>query len=146
MRKITFLTLVMILGMSSVSFGKSYLCISEIEKFITFSERKKKWIELKTPSSLEHNKFILKTYKNDKGIESFTEFGSKHDYCSGKGKLTSESFVKLKKGISHIYFCDVSFLIGRTNLVFVSDRLRFKLGNMTKGVMDRLQYGKCSEI
>ena len=30
MKKIIFLTMVMILGMSSVSFGKSYLCTSEI--------------------------------------------------------------------------------------------------------------------
>ena len=32
MRKIIFLTLVMILGMSSVSFGKSYLCITDEER------------------------------------------------------------------------------------------------------------------
>ena len=34
MRKITFITLMMILGMSSVSFGKSYLCITERGLFI----------------------------------------------------------------------------------------------------------------
>ena len=34
MRKITFITLVMILGMSSVSFGKSYLCIDDTSSYI----------------------------------------------------------------------------------------------------------------
>ena len=146
MRKIIFITLMMILGMSSVSFGKSYLCISDLQKMITFSERKKKWIELKKPSDSKYEKFILKTYKNDKGIKSFTLFGSKRDWCSGKGKVTSESYVKVGKGVNHIYYCDVSFTTGRINLIFDSDRLSFKLGDMNKGVLDRLEYGKCSEI
>ena len=36
MKKITFLTLMMILGMSSVSLGKSYLCISDVVRYISY--------------------------------------------------------------------------------------------------------------
>ena len=63
MRKIIFLTLVMILGISSVSFGKSNLCISDVGTGLQY--KKNKW---KTEKYLV-KRFIVKTNYYEKWIK-----------------------------------------------------------------------------
>ena len=70
MSKKLFLTLVLILGMSSLSFGKTYLCIEDLYKIFTFYPGE--WNQTKFGKSAGQ-KFILKTYEGSEGIKSFTQ-------------------------------------------------------------------------
>jgi len=88
MKKITFLTLVMIIGMSSVSFGKSYLCISELNNIIGFNDDSKEWIR----SFVEDDeKLIVVIDDNETTITSLKHFQSKKNLC--KNSHVSFSFV-----------------------------------------------------
>ena len=62
MRKITFITLMMILGMSSVSFGKSYLCTPYHYLLDDLKSRGKgEFRIIPTKVLLEHTRFMVKT-------------------------------------------------------------------------------------
>ena len=93
MRKITFLTLVMILGMSSVTFGKSYLCITDEERNLILNPNER---------IIHEDKFIVKTLGNDKSMISVKEFGKDYYKClegSEFGYPTSDSVVEKNTSI-----------------------------------------------
>jgi hypothetical protein len=73
MRKFTILTLMMILGMSSVSFGKSYLCIPSQGVGLGTVGRGD-WIISK--EILVEKRYIVKTEGNNTKLKSVKEFGS----------------------------------------------------------------------
>ena len=75
MRKFIFLTLVMILRMSSVSFGKSYFCESEVGT--SFKLRNDVWDII----NLRSNKYIIRTSDGGKVINYFGWFGEDEDLC-----------------------------------------------------------------
>ena len=77
MIKFTFITLMMILGMSSVSFGKSYLCITERGLFILPDEN---WL-MDKKKGLDKNKILVKTEGNNKKMISVKYFGDDVNYC-----------------------------------------------------------------
>ncbi len=100
MKKIIFLTLVMIFGMSSVSFGKSYLCISDVG--VMFQKKNQVWETKK----LSGNKYLLKTNQNE-GLYHFSFFGSKSNFCFNNNTKEIKSFKHLKRGkiIDGFIFC-----------------------------------------
>ena len=65
MKKFTFITLVMILGMSSVSFGKDYLCLSSHGILITNNQYRKLPLEKGSGYSLNKLRFMVKTEGNN---------------------------------------------------------------------------------
>ena len=75
MRKIIFLTLVMILGMSSVSLGKSYLCLKDVSSMFVFLDGKYEIVSVKP------FKYIIKTEDNDNRIVYVKYFGSENYIC-----------------------------------------------------------------
>ena len=77
MRKFTFITLMMILGMSSISFGKSYLCIPERGIFLTPDEN---WLITKK-IVFDKNKFLVKTEGNNTKMISVKFFGADYYTC-----------------------------------------------------------------
>ena len=82
MRKFTFITLVMILGMSSVSFGKEYLCtpyrylLDDLK-----SGGKGEFRIIPTKVLLEHTRFMVKTEGNEIKMKSVKIVGSKENLC-----------------------------------------------------------------
>ena len=77
MGKFTFLTLVIILGMSLVSFGKSYLCIPERGVFFLPDDT---WL-IKKKAVFDKNKFIVKTEGNNRKMISVKPFGADYYTC-----------------------------------------------------------------
>ena len=77
MMKFTILTLMMILGMSSVSFGKSYLCIPERGTLLTPN---KNHITTKQ-SEFDRNRFLVKTEGNNRKMISVKFFGESYYMC-----------------------------------------------------------------
>ena len=77
MIKFTFITLVMILGISSVSFGNSYLCIPERGTLLSHN---KNYIITKQ-SEFNKNKFLVKTYGNNRKMISVKFFGEDWYIC-----------------------------------------------------------------
>ena len=77
MRKITFITLMMIFGMSSVSFGKSYLCIPKKGTLLT----PKVNILVTKQSDLNRSKFLVKTEGNNRKMISVKFFGEVWTIC-----------------------------------------------------------------
>ena len=77
MRKFTFITLMIILGMSSVSFGKSYLCIPERGTLLTPD---KNYLVTKQ-SEFNKNKFLVKTDGNNRKMISVKYFGEDWYLC-----------------------------------------------------------------
>jgi len=75
MKKIIFLTLVMILGMSSVSFGKTYFCTSDLGVHFIYGVDDWSVINME-------GKWVVKTEGNDERIESIKDFD--HDSYSCK--------------------------------------------------------------
>ena len=94
MKKITFLTLVMIFGMSSVSFGKEYLCtpyrylLDDLK-----SGGKGEFRIIPTKLLLEHTRFMVKTEDDEIMIKSVKQVGSKEYLCEvGKGSQSIRHF------------------------------------------------------
>ncbi|MDC0077772.1 hypothetical protein OAJ98_02175 [Deltaproteobacteria bacterium] len=102
MNKFTFITLVMILGMSSVSFGKDYLCESEVDQGFYYS--KGKWGQYrldKNDNTIKSFTFIVKTQGNDEKIESVKNIGDKHYLCKdGTDDMKSGGKIEHRKGES----------------------------------------------
>ena len=95
MRKITFITLMIILGMSSVSFGneKMYLCIPErgvnfgntsdtIEKSVWFSY-----------------KYVVKTKDNNSEMVSVKEVGKDYFFCKSGEVLRDNMYLNITSGV-----------------------------------------------
>ena len=95
MRKIIFLTLMMILGMSSVSLGNSYLCISEVNRMFFFSYSYNKHV---VSDEKKEEKFIIKT-EGLKKIVSVKEVG-KDFYLCGVGKFKPQEGLGKGKVVS----------------------------------------------
>jgi len=152
MKKIIFLTLVMILGMSSVSLGKSYLCISEKGRILD------NWEVLK----ITEKKIIVKTEDNNERIESVKYFGSKNNYiCRDgtdvmfknfksrveKGKsVKGNTFLScrltyLKRFGSHIH---TDFILDLKKMVFYFYFNNFMSGDEYGDF--RIMRGKCGEV
>ena len=102
MKKFTFITLMMILGMSSVSFGKDYFCESEVDQGFLYSKGKWKQHRLdKNDVSLNSFKFIVKTKGNDEKIESVKYLGQKWYLCKdGTDDMKGGSKIEHGKGES----------------------------------------------
>ena len=94
MRKITFITLMMILGMSSVSFGKSYLCTPYHYLLDDLKSRGKgEFRIIPTKVLLEHTRFMVKTEGDEIQMKSVKLVGSKEYLCDvGKGSLSMKYF------------------------------------------------------
>ena len=147
MKKIIFLTLVMILGISSVSFGKSYLCISDVGTI--FKSRNEVW----DTDKLAGNRYILKTNQNG-DIYHFGFFGEDLSFCPRSEVIDNDQNTRSFK-----YFktCRTTYReVGNTNteVVFNSKNLKFQVyisgryisKTIKKGTGGLLEIGKCSEI
>ena len=82
MRKFTFITLLMILGMSSVSFGKTYLCLSSNGILFTGNQYHNLPLE-----NLNKLRFMVKTEGNNRKMISVKPFGEKGIICVVGDKL-----------------------------------------------------------
>ena len=150
MRKFTFITLMMILGMSSVSFGKSYLCITELSHKFGFYDGKY------LSGQLLERKFIIKTEDNDNRMVSVKKFGEGSYFCKDgeEGEYQGGINVSIKGG--NFLTCRVPFKKeygGHTYKEFNLDFrfLRFILftnfDNSKEGLFGNLvEIGKCEEI
>ena len=111
MRKITFITLVMILGMSSVSFGKSYLCIDDTSSYIFLKIDNSFHLYGKYESvEVVPTKYIIKTEKNDNRMVSVKEFGKDNYFCKdgGGGTYGGGKNVSIRGG--NILTCRVPYI------------------------------------
>ena len=85
MRKFTFITLVMILGMSSVSFGKSYLCIPSQWVSLKYLDKdgkeSRKSRVVKEDEIPKTSKFLVNTEGNNRKMISVKFFGSDYYIC-----------------------------------------------------------------
>ena len=111
MRKITFITLVMILGMSSVSFGKSYLCIDDTSSYVFLKIDNSFHLYGKYESvEVVPTKYIIKTEKNDNRMVSVKEFGKDNYFCKegGGGTYGGGKNVSIKGG--NILTCRVPYI------------------------------------
>ena len=138
----------MILGMSSVSFGKSYLCIGDIEKRIVRYPSDigtGEW-EDKDRSNQKLPKFILKT--SEKGlISSFKLFGSKSDHCDENIPENKPLLGNLRNFESqNIQYCDFQKGSSKNSIVVNLDSGHFFLSWLLEGRDSWLFYGKCEEI
>ena len=142
MKKITFLTLVMILGMSSVSFGKPYICISDVVAGIDTLGVKK--ID-------EVGKFLVKTnqlhWSSGGYILSVKEIGLKNPLCKNNKKPIKEH--------SYILSCNKTTTFGNVEVEFNLNlkNLNYIEFQLFKSRFDRittpyyLMYlGECEEI
>ena len=157
MRKFTFITLMMILGMSSVSFGKEYFCVSDIYSYFFFKDGKYKSEEY-VPI-----KYIIKTENNDNRMVSVKEFGKDNYFCKegGGGTYGGGKNVSIKGG--NILTCRVPYIKeygGHTFKEFNLDlkfmrfnyyknidhtyNVNFEYTTFTNGVVSK--KGKCEEI
>jgi len=155
MNKFTFITLMMILGISSVSFGKTYLCLPSNGILLTGNQ----YHNIPEPT-LNENKFMVKTEGNNRKMISVKPFGEKGIICSvGEklvrgGKVTSGIGVSIKGG--DYLTCRHPVLLkngGYTNFEFI---LNIKKNEFTSYTMDLefikgekvgvIQSGKCEEI
>ena len=99
MKKFTFISLVMILGISSISFGKSYLCLTSNGILLTGNQ----YHHIPEPT-LNESKFMVKTEGNNRKMISVKPFGEKGIMCvvgdtiSRGGKVTSGIGVSIKGG------------------------------------------------
>ena len=94
MKKITFLTLVMILGMSSMSFGKSYLCISEVGRIFDHNPEVR---------IVPEEKYVVRTLGDDKKMISVQKFGETNFTClEGSSRVFSntDTHTNVEKGES----------------------------------------------
>ena len=157
MRKFTFITLMMILGMSSVSFGKEYFCVSDIYSYFFFKDGKYKSKEY-VPS-----KYIIKTEDNDNRMVSVKELGEDNYFCKdgGGGTYGGGKNVSIRGG--NILTCRVPYIKeygGHTFKEFNLDlelmrfnyyknidhtyNVNFEYTTFTNGVVSK--KGKCEEI
>ena len=156
MRKIIFLTLVMILGMSSVSFGKEYLCISEVGRLVTYTDE---W----SVHEIMLNKFIVKTERNDERMESVKFFDKDYYLCRDgtdvmdknyKGKIDYEKGESIKGNT--FLSCRLTFLKSsgshvHTEFILDLEKMLFDFyTNFSRSErsirMTQIYKGKCSEI
>ena len=162
MIKIIFLALFLIFGISSLSFGKSYLCIAEIWYFTSYDEDKKKWDF--NGGYVEHRederKFILKTEKlkskkyggkfKEVFIQSFNEHGNSKNYCK-KDEYTDydqNTFIPGPKGQSDLMMCKIISLTKTVTFYFSLPDLSFRCYKSGDSFFpdDESILGKCSEI
>ena len=95
MRKITFITLMMILGMSSVSFGneKMYLCIPE--RGVDFG-RDSDTIE---KSVWSYYKYVVKTKDNNSEMVSVKRVGVDYFFCKSGEVLRGNMYKDVTSGV-----------------------------------------------
>ena len=157
MRKITFLTLVMILGMSSVSFGKEYLCISDVGVGLKFKNQK--W----EPINSSEEKFIVKTVLNSVRkvfipsikmyVESINPFGTDKSLCGGESDTHLYDYPLMTCYSSQVGIRDRTL----TEFNFDLKSLKFQLyvsgsfimnhsGGMSETYPTMFRVGECSEI
>ena len=154
MKKFIFLTLVMIIGMSSVSFGKSYFCESEIGT--SFKLRNDVWEII----NLRGNKYIIRTSDGGEVINYFGWFGEDENLCPHNFFL---NYLSKGSELEFLTCRSYSKQEGRTitEISLDTKRLRFQVfmtghllkhglkvyGEIDRSVMGSLvEYGKCSEI
>mgnify|MGYP000433349128 CR=1 FL=1 len=164
MRKFTFITLMMILGMSSVSFGKSYLCIDESSSYISLKIDNSFKLYGKYESiEVVPIKYIIKTEDNDNRMVSVKKFGEGSYFCKDgeEGEYQGGITVSIKGG--NFLTCRVPFKKeygGHTYKEFNLDlkfmrfnyyknidhtyNVNFEYTTFTNGVVSK--KGKCEEI
>jgi len=96
MRKITFITLMMILGMSSVSFGneKMYLCIPDKGVSLGGSSD-----SLDDSNELSGYKYIVKTEDDDSKMVSVKEVGKDYFFCKSGEVLRDNMYLNITSGV-----------------------------------------------
>jgi hypothetical protein len=163
MRKFTILTLMMILGMSSVSFGneKIYLCESEVDQ--GFHHSNGKWIQYdlsKREETKKEFKFIVKTQGNDGQIESVKNIGKNYYICKdGTDDMKSGGNIEHGKGESvkgnTFLSCNLKYLKSegghmRTEFVLNLQHMIFEFyQNLTltqSPWITQIHKGSCEEI
>jgi len=156
MRKFTFTTLMMILGMSSVSFGKEYLCVSTYDVHPLFHQNK--W----NIQSYGSSKYVIKTDKEGKKILSFKNFGQDYIHCPMNPKddpletLTPQiqQYVKRNNDRQVLYkngviSCRSTWVKGKTTMMDINfEPKRMKFHIFSTGFHDSisLTVGKCEEM
>jgi len=152
MIKFTFITLMMILGMSSVSFGKSYLCITERGLFILPDEN---WL-MDKKKGLDKNKILVKTEGNNRKMISVKFFGKDRYLCKVGEKLFEKGFGVISgvgesiKG-GNFLTCRQPHTIlegGFTKVEFILNlkKRKFHFYNLLEFRMGQTYSGKCEEI
>ena len=152
MRKFTFITLMMILGMSSVSFGKSYLCIPKKGTLLT----PKVNILVTNQSDLNRKKFLVKTEGNNRKMISVKFFGKYRYLCKVGEKLFEKGFGVISgvgesiKG-GNFLTCRQPHTIlegGFTKVEFILNlkKRKFHFYNLLEFRMGQTYSGKCEEI
>lgn len=151
MKKIIFLTLVMIFGMSSVSFGKSYLCLTDEQRTINLNKEHR---------IVQEEKFIVKTLGNDRSMISVKEFGQNWYVCrEGSDSIYTVHPSPVERGKSirgdNFLSCRQTFIKiygGHTHHEFILDLERmifvFYWNSLRSHSISSLGIttGKCSEI
>ena len=96
MRKFTFITFMMILGMSSVSFGKEYLCIPTSGVFLMNVEQGN---TLQPSNQLSGKSLIVKTEDNDSKMVSVKEVGKDYFFCKSGEVLRDNMYLNITSGV-----------------------------------------------
>ena len=149
MRKIIFLTLVMIFGVSSVSFGKQYLCVSNLSRLITIDGVKNNPIG----KFLVLTKCDVKCIHRGDYIYSVKSFGIKGRVWCKDNPISRTSFVENSDVIS----CNEKSKYGNTKVEFnmnfrTRDFIGFQMFNSTFGKRFqeneyyKIWLGSCEEI
>ena len=147
MRKITFITLVMIFGVSSVSFGKQYLCVSNLSRMITID-------------GVKHNpigKFLVLTKCDVKCIHQRGDYIYSVKSFGIKGKVWCKDNPTIKSPDSLVLSCNEKSKYGNTKVEFnmnfrTRDFIGFQMFNSTFGKrIQEYEYykiwmGSCEEI
>ena len=136
MIKIIFLALFLIFGISSLSFGKSYLCMSEKMGMYAWS-KDKKWQDFGMDKNVG-TAFILKLTEDESKIKSLTRLKHKYPFC-----FESESSVFYTDNPSEkILRCGGGF---RT-FIFNTKTSSFSYSDYTLKSLYRLWLGECNKI
>ena len=155
MRKITFITLMMILGMSSVSFGneKSYLCEPTTGIFLGRS------YIIQPSQQLSRVRFLVKTENNDSQMVSVKQINYNLFVCKVGEVIISGEYNTVRSGIGeslkgeYVLTCrqphteesggytQTEFNLNLTNMFF-----NFYTMNINQVRTGMIHNGKCEEI
>ena len=136
MSKKLFLTLVLILGISSLSFGKSYLCMSEKMGMYAWSIDKK-WQDFGMDKNVG-TAFILKLTEDESKIKSLNRVKPKQTRC----RESESSVFYTDNPYEKILRCGGGF---RT-FIFNTKTSSFSYSDYTLKSLYRLWLGECNKI
>ena len=88
MKKIIFLSWMMIFSISSVTFGGKYLCVTKVGSKLSFDGKK-----TENPKTIVGGKFLIYTFKNNSGLRYVKSINKENSYyiCAPE-KLMEKNF------------------------------------------------------